>query len=824
MSFPDLPYFIDLQKALWQWPRARAALMVGAGMSFNAIPLVGVTSGFPTWSQLVRAMFEEVYPTQPNENIQSRDKWFAGLNALTLASEYEATFGRQKLENLIKKQVPDMDHVPGKLHKLLLQLPWSDVFTTNYDTLLERTEVDERAYQPVIKTNELTSAISPRIVKLHGSFPSQTPFIITEEDYRRYPKDFAPFVNTVRQSLLENALVLIGFSGDDPNFLQWIGWIRDELGIRHNPIYLVGPLNLSSAKRSLLSARGVKPIDLYPIFKSVQKSQGIHAVSLEWFLLSLLKAKPIPVESWPNIEKGNYSDLTYDPSLIGGGGSYPKQVELTSEHPFVANQQEILEVINRWKYEREQYPKWIVAPESKRSDVWLYTNIWNSRLLEGSKSWGVADRLIIIYEINWRFELVLAPLFSDFIHIIDDIVNKSLKSISDGVSLKACVFSGYQNNDFVNAWFYMVFSLLREAREMYDQERWESIKSKIQSLLKLYPNYVDRYNYECALWYIWNIDRNAAKDILIQWQPLSNNSLANMWKAGLLAELDEAQAATDLLRATLREIRKSLLSHGQSIELLSLEGWCTFLIARIEPVIRDYSDYYKVRNEFRDRWQELKRWECDPRVYLNQFEDVLSTLPPELPKREVTKRGFDPWDVSTSLHFNNDSLSGFFPGFGYIRLYEQVGLPMRLTGFSFGKSLENACTWIMPFTSFWSPALLVRSGNTDFLEKGSLLSRVEVLKLNSDVAIRLYDWCFIAFEKELSSIKSKLEYDSSYSKFLKILPEVLSRLAFKVDQERLQRTFSVFIKMLFNNYVRQQFPPVIRYISKMVKTNICRIN
>lgn len=107
----------------------------------------------------------------------------------------------------------------------------------------------------------------------------------------------------------------------------------------------------------------------------------------------------------------------------------------------------------------------------------------------------------------------MTPLLSDFIHIIDDIVNKSLKSISDGVSLKACVFSGYQNNDFVNAWFYMVFSLLREAREMYDQERWESIKSKIQSLLKLYPNYVDRYNYECALWYIWNIDRNAAKKI-----------------------------------------------------------------------------------------------------------------------------------------------------------------------------------------------------------------------------------------------------------------------------------------------------------------------
>jgi hypothetical protein len=41
-------------------------------------------------------------------------------------------------------------------------------------------------------------------------------------------KNFAPFVNTVQQTLLEKSLCLIGFSGDDPNFLQWIGWIRDN--------------------------------------------------------------------------------------------------------------------------------------------------------------------------------------------------------------------------------------------------------------------------------------------------------------------------------------------------------------------------------------------------------------------------------------------------------------------------------------------------------------------------------------------------------------------------------------------------------------------
>ena len=70
----------------------------------------------------------------------------------------------------------------------------------------------------------------PRIFKLHGSFPSQFPLIVTEEDYRTYPSEFAPFVNTVQQAMMETVFILIGFSGDDPNFRNWSGWVRDNLG------------------------------------------------------------------------------------------------------------------------------------------------------------------------------------------------------------------------------------------------------------------------------------------------------------------------------------------------------------------------------------------------------------------------------------------------------------------------------------------------------------------------------------------------------------------------------------------------------------------
>ena len=158
MDFPDLNHLLQLQKHLWEWPNSRAALMVGAGLSLNSKPLPGVSTRFPTWSELAQAMFDEIYPALPNEKPEQkteRENRFYSSNPLRVASEYEAAFGRRKLESLIYAKIPNSGHQPGEIHSLLLQLPWKDVFTTNYDTLLERTEVPGRAYQSVTTVNGL---------------------------------------------------------------------------------------------------------------------------------------------------------------------------------------------------------------------------------------------------------------------------------------------------------------------------------------------------------------------------------------------------------------------------------------------------------------------------------------------------------------------------------------------------------------------------------------------------------------------------------------------------------------------------------------------
>jgi len=108
MDFPDLSHLRQLRADLWQWPKSRAAVMVGAGFSLNAEPLPGVRRQFPKWQDLSRAMIDELHPSEPAE---ARAK-LSNADPLRIASQYEAAFDKRKLDLFIRAQIPDSDYAP----------------------------------------------------------------------------------------------------------------------------------------------------------------------------------------------------------------------------------------------------------------------------------------------------------------------------------------------------------------------------------------------------------------------------------------------------------------------------------------------------------------------------------------------------------------------------------------------------------------------------------------------------------------------------------------------------------------------------------------
>lgn len=296
MRFTDQSHINRVRDSLWQRSGPGASVMVGSGFSRNSVPHSPQVGTLPTWEEVTNQLHNGLYPHEDNDGIPDQ---------LRIAQEYEAAFGRDALHDKLRRLVRHEEHRPGATHQRLLQLPWQDVYTTNWDTLLERTrgDVAGRLYSVINSADELPMGQRPRIVKLHGSFPAPFPLIVTDEDYRTYPTKFASLVNTVQQAMMETVFLLIGFSGDDPNFLKWSGWVRDNLGTSAPKIYLAGYLKVSQHRRRMLEERNVVPIDLarHPNVNRWPPNINMrHEYSTRWLLHTLENGEPYKITDWPN--------------------------------------------------------------------------------------------------------------------------------------------------------------------------------------------------------------------------------------------------------------------------------------------------------------------------------------------------------------------------------------------------------------------------------------------------------------------------------------------------------------------------------------------
>lgn len=283
-----------IREALWR-PDQGAAIMIGSGFSRNARPLIADQKKMPLWSELGDGLRRELgLGADPGALAQ-------GLTRT--AERYRQEFGDGALEEFVERIIRDEDFSPGDLHKQLLSLPWADVFTTNFDTLLERgaRSVASRRYGVINDQRQLVGRRGPSIIKLHGTVGDPRSMTLTEDHFRRYPREKAAFVNTVRQSMIEKVFLLLGFSGDDPNFLAWAGWIRDELGSSAHKIYLCSWLRAGPSDRGWGADSNIVPIDLSQIPEvSGRRDDERHEFTIKWFLDRLQQGEPPPAYAWPS--------------------------------------------------------------------------------------------------------------------------------------------------------------------------------------------------------------------------------------------------------------------------------------------------------------------------------------------------------------------------------------------------------------------------------------------------------------------------------------------------------------------------------------------
>jgi hypothetical protein len=240
---------------------SNASVIVGSGFSKNA------NIKYLSWNEMLYEPVSKMYKDEYRDEINKKLKIKNNLSEkkiliknyyntiinkkgyLKIVDEYiDYQKHRESIDLLIEKIFCPLENSKENnldIHKLLFKCPWNNIFTSNYDTLLEQTNNELiKDYIVIDNSSDLSIRNNRRIIKLHGTLRSNDKiqnkvyefdncskhqYIISSKDYNDYPKTHEAFMQLMRISLLQEYFILIGFSGDDPNFLSWLEWVKDIL-------------------------------------------------------------------------------------------------------------------------------------------------------------------------------------------------------------------------------------------------------------------------------------------------------------------------------------------------------------------------------------------------------------------------------------------------------------------------------------------------------------------------------------------------------------------------------------------------------------------
>jgi hypothetical protein len=192
--------------------RRQAILFVGAGVSMAV--------GLPSWQTVVDHLLKEL------------DLDAGVIDGMNDGYQMLAEFYRVKqgglgaLRNWLDRNWKvASDHVAeSKLHKLIAELDFPTIYTTNYDRNLETAfEVYDKPYAKIANAKQIADATDgvTQIIKYHGDFDDDSSLVLTETDFLDRLSFDSPLDIKFRADALSRTILFIGYSMSDPN-IRWL--------------------------------------------------------------------------------------------------------------------------------------------------------------------------------------------------------------------------------------------------------------------------------------------------------------------------------------------------------------------------------------------------------------------------------------------------------------------------------------------------------------------------------------------------------------------------------------------------------------------------
>lgn len=235
-----------------------SAVFVGAGIS--------MLTGYPSWSQFVEPYLGAL-------GLSAKD-----ARDLPLIVQYyqdSQSDGARKVRDDIVAMVRERsDAAPSAAHDRVLSLPVHDIWTTNYDCLIEKA-ADTRGIELDVFREDTDLATSKsvlrRLYKMHGSVEATDAaqhLVISRDDFEHYPETHPRFWNLLRAHFLTRSFLFVGFSLTDPNIIEIFKMVRLNTPDVQRPHYAVmrrpdeGDERVAELRRRDLARVGVRIADI----------------------------------------------------------------------------------------------------------------------------------------------------------------------------------------------------------------------------------------------------------------------------------------------------------------------------------------------------------------------------------------------------------------------------------------------------------------------------------------------------------------------------------------------------------------------------------
>lgn len=705
--------------------------MVGAGLSRQSEAGHPTVVRPPSWKQLAVLLQENLRCGKPGSGHGSAKESVTARDCSRLAQQYKATFGQSALDSFLLAHVPDGQ--PDSIHDRLLRLPWADVFTTNWDTLLEKAaaRVSDRTYDAVLRSADLATTVAPRIIKLHGSFPSNRPFVVTEEDYRTYPTRFAPFVNTVQQALMESIFLLIGFSGDDPNFLHWCGWVRDHLGSAAPRLYLAGLLDLDRPTRLMLEERGVIPIDLASEVSGAPSRDAGHRKAIEW-ILGALEAGETQEQRWPFPPP---PPVNGDPLGIALPVPPSGQPQEAPPAPSAGPDAETLaaKVKNAaavWRHNRRVYPGWPILPFSKHSYLSSSTEPWVEPMLSAAPSFDPVDRLAVVRELLERTELLLEPLTPELV----DAATEALDAVEQYMSRDPDL-SIERRNEIDEDRTALMLAVLTDSRHDLDKTNFDKWVQSLECIVRPGTSAFHRLHHERCLWSLRMQDFEGLDELLKAWPTGDTDPMWSLRKAALMVDSGNVSDGRGLALTTLQRVERAW-SRDRRVPTAARFGWALHWRRALNWA--RWSEEWRQGNSSSrpdvDLWARLAPYEGDARSDLDAYVRQLAKE-----RREDSPWSFDLRRVHR-ITLSNAEAGSYHSAWCAIRLLELSGLPSEILGVPVARDhIDRAARLVAPMIPAHAARLILLGGSRDKKALDAVVSQIHLARMSDKEASALFD-------------------------------------------------------------------------------------